>query len=250
MTCLLIDLGNTRIKWAILAPEAGPSWRSGACAWEGECSTATLDTAFAPLPRPSAVWANPLAREEVNRAVADWCEQHWSLTPTWARSEAQRAGLKNGYQAPERLGADRWLAMLAAWTELGSSFCVADCGTAVTVDLVNARGEHQGGFLLPGRRLSGELFATSTGLNSNARAALGQPGRNTDQALAEGWLAATTGLVERVYADCRAADPSAALFLTGGDAEPVARLGGWQSRLRPDLVLRGLALRAQEGLAA
>ena len=86
------------------------------------------------------------------KALLAWVESKWGVPFKTIKAEAQQGALINGYMEPERLGVDRWLAMLAVIEEEQPEvpICVIDCGSAITIDAVNAKGEHVGGLIVPG----------------------------------------------------------------------------------------------------
>jgi len=236
---LLIDIGNSRIKWAraeqgrVGAPISAPP---EAASFEG----------LGQLPEaPERVLVSSVAGQRLDAALCSFCEQHWSLRPVFAVSEPERLGLRNAYADHRLLGVDRWLAMLAAWSRCRSACCVVDAGTALTVDLVDAGGQHLGGYIVPGTRLMTAALEQRTADIARHRAAepgapAGQaaPGRNTADAVAAGSRQAQAGLVRQALEQLGG---SARLFLTGGEAAQLAPLLAGAEH-RAALVLEGLLL--------
>lgn len=164
--------------------------------------------------------------------------------------------LENGYRNPAQLGADRWHCMLGACTTFNArqvtSFIVVNAGTATTVDCVevnNQSGKFSGGVIAPGVRLMLESLARQTaGLPSadiSAFPAADFPD-NTDAAIVTGVLDAQAGgvdLIRRRFAIRLRTEPR--LILTGGYAEVLSARLPCAADIEHNLVLRGLALRAQ-----
>jgi type III pantothenate kinase len=155
--------------------------------------------------------------------------------------------LRLDYATPETLGADRWVGALAAWREHGRAV-VLDCGSATTVNLVDAGGTFRGGAIAPGlRAFAAGLAAATPALPApDLDAVPAMPARSTQAAVDSGVLLGWCGLVERLAAEAIAAsDGPATLVLTGGNAGRLLRA----TRLRPvhvpDLVHRGLRLLAR-----
>lgn len=236
---LLLDLGNTRLKWAL---HDGAQWREqGAVAWNDDVVLA-LHEAWRPLARPRDVFAASVvdaAREAQIAAVVATCFEH----PThWLRTPAEACGVRNAYAEPGRLGVDRFLGMVAARAE-GLAPCVlAGVGTALTLDALTADGRHLGGLIAPGPQLMQQSL-----LGATARVLVDRPGRvleaadNTPDAVASGCWQAAAALVERFVAHMAAplgGQPQ--LILGGGDAQALAPLVALPSRLSQDSVLRGL----------
>ena len=150
------------------------------------------------------------------------------------------------------MGVDRWLALQPAWARLSSAFCLADCGTATTVDLVDALGVHKGGWIMPGMdaaRLG--LLARAPGLRRAVpptEICPGAPARDTAEAIESGLLQQQVGGIVQAYAaaiglhDFAQSPP---LVLTGGGAarlESGLEARGIPVRAEPDAVLQGLAM--------
>lgn len=236
---LLLDVGNSRLKWARLdgnGPQPGTpfSTRTADLA-------AAFDAAWGALPAPAKLIGCNVAGEEIRAAVESWAARRWGCACRWITSVAEAYGVTNGYEDPARLGADRWLALIAARRFFPLPLCVADCGTAITVDALDADGKHLGGVIAPGL----EAMRSALPLVAPMEAATaGAPllGRNTAAAIGSGVLHAAAGLIERVHTHSRTqCGQSPGLILTGGDAARIAPLLDIPHRVEAELLLRGLA---------
>jgi type III pantothenate kinase len=238
---LELDAGNSRIKWRIL--HEGESRAAGAAAtlqelaaqWHGQRMTEVSRL------RVSSVRGREFA-DELEAMVM----HSWQLLPEFAVVSRQAAGVTNTYEDPIALGVDRWLAMLAAFHRTGSACCILDCGSAITYDWLNARGEHQGGYIVPGMQLMRQSMAKKTRALEIAFEDWGEPvpGKSTRAAIGNGILAMVCGFAEhcRQGTSRAAGGADARWFLTGGDAEVVGRHLGHEHVIVADLVLDGLAL--------
>jgi len=236
---LLFDIGNSRLKWSLVVDGQGALLAQGAAA-HGGAPVATLDALPSDLPAPAAIWIANVTGDALGEPVAHALHARWGVTPAFARVRRECAGLVVAYEEPQRLGVDRWLAMLALWAERRGPFVVAGCGTALTFDAVDAAGQHLGGIIAPG------LLTAQQAVLGATRFASGAPqmpsddslGRNTEACVRQGALHACAGLIERLAR--RHAGPDALRILTGGDAGIIAACidGDW--RQRDDLVQRGL----------
>jgi type III pantothenate kinase len=239
---LLVDLGNTRAKWALLVEGVrGPATAMlHAPAGVGEA----LRSAWAELPRPAEVLVGSVAGAERNQALGTLCQALWDREPRFVAAEARAAGVSNGYEVPGQLGIDRWLALLAARADGRGPACVLDCGTAVTIDLIDGAGRHQGGLILPGLSLMRECLLARTRIPPVATpAARPELGRGTGAAMANGALLAVLGAVRETLARAATGGLGAArLVVTGGDGAAVVASWDAPAELRPDLVLEGLAV--------
>lgn len=235
---LLLDVGNSRLKWAWLEGEnlrPGEPFPSRSPDLAG-----ALDAAWGELARPEKIWGCNVAGEEVRVAVETWVARNWGRPCRWVAAAAAAHGIINGYADPGRLGADRWLALIAARRFFSLPLCVADCGTAITVDVLDAAGNHLGGVIAPGLTAMGR--ALPAGIVAATDDGNVPPlGRDTATAVRSGVLHAAAGVIGRVHAHCRQRwGESPALILTGGDAARLAPLLNIPHRIDPDLLLRGL----------
>lgn len=235
---LLIDAGNSRIKWALAE---GGSWlRQGVLEL---AEAAALARQFAALPEPDRILVSNVAGEAVARQIGDACAG-WKRPVEFVAAQAEQCGVRNGYERPAQLGSDRWAALIAAWAQVRAACLVVHCGTATTVDALSNDGEFRGGLILPGIELMQRSLAAATaGLAVGAGAWREFP-RNTADAMASGAIAATCGAVRRQYELLGVA--GAPCLLAGGAAGLVeAHLG--LPLLRVDnLVLHGLQIMGQD----
>lgn len=238
---LLIDIGNSRIKWAW---SDGRRLRdTGVRAHSGPADP----SAFAFLEKqasPDRLLVANVAGDAMEQALRTAVAACWPLQPELVRTAAAAAGLINGYHDPGQLGVDRWLAMQAAWLRKRAAVCVVDAGTAITVDLIEDSGRHQGGFIVPGLELMTAALGRGT-VDITRRAGTGPardeiPARDTGTAIRAGGLLALAGLVDRACALGGSGAP--AVMLTGGDAARLLPLLDPGAELCPDLVLEGLQL--------
>lgn len=235
---LLLDIGNSRLKWALWD---GRRLKAGAAIEHGGRPANALPALETP---PRSVWISNVTGAAQEPALMRAVRKAWKLEPNFARSEVRRLGLKNSYREPQRLGIDRWLALLAGWTLAQGAVAVADAGTALTVDCADAQGRHLGGFIAPGlltaqkATLGSTRFATRT-LDARYRGGLG---RDTEACVRQGAFLGCLGAIDRASA---VAGPQARRFITGGDAKRLLPHleGHWE--YRPLLVFEGLLALAQ-----
>ncbi len=248
---LLIDAGNSRIKWACLV---GGVVQSGeAIAHNGDLADLqALSLAWAPLPRPMRVLAVNVLGSGFAERLSAWVEDTWEITVEFAAAQREACGVINAYREPERLGADRWVALIAARHGGDGPACVIDCGTAVTIDVLAAHGEHLGGLIIPGLALMRRALAGGTAgirIGDAAGHDAGAPlfARDTTGGVLGGTRYALAGAIDRIAGDVRAAiGDELRCLLTGGDAETILPLLNGDYVHAPDLVLEGLAVIAGE----
>lgn len=242
---LLFDAGNTRLKWGLY--QDGRISRSGSVTHE-----ALRDTAFAALltklPRHvDQVLACNVAGASFATRLSAAIGLHCHAEVRFVHSEKQAYGVTNGYTSSRRLGADRWVALIAAYAERRSAALVVDAGTAVTIDVIDKTGRHLGGQIIPGIRLMSSCLSSQTaeippvGQRRAAMSAAGVFANNTGAAILNGACNAVCGAIERSVRAARSAGLRPRIVLTGGDASSILKLLEGSVQHRPNLVLQGLA---------
>ena len=238
---LELDCGNTRVKWRVRETE-NIVMRGAFLTSEGFNQSTSEELARSQIIR---VLVGSVLSDEYAKKLAAWSITYLGVNPEFAVSEPHHNGVVNGYQQPEKLGVDRWLAILAATAKAPSPCIIVDCGSAITVDLVTSQGEHLGGYIAPGLRLMREALSTKT--NAIKLSQIGYPendfpGRNTVAAIKSAELAMISGLVDHAKTVLRNYEHSdASLLMTGGDGEwlvSILKDGTFQE----DLVLDGLQI--------
>ncbi len=244
---LLVDIGNSRIKWTTIQSkvmadsENFPRGKTG-------IKTA-LTKAWKHLEGISSVFVSNVAGEKMAVQLTEWLEKNWQITPTFVDSEKKRFGVINSYEQPQKLGVDRWLAIVAARQHAKNVTCVIDCGTAITIDIVTEKGIHQGGLILPGLSLIKQTLADNTHapIDSVEENEFTFLATNTHSAVQAGTLYAVTATLENLITDIQQNFNNQVRFLiTGGDAEQLIELLPQPLTHEPDLVLKGLALYARQ----
>lgn len=242
---LELDCGNSFIKWRVL--ESGRTYVFAEGIVGSDIVLIDSLSALAGLAIKHCRLVSVRACEETNKLVAALVDA-FGITVVCATSARQMAGVRNGYEDFERLGLDRWLAMLGGFQLSPGSCLVLDFGTAATSDFIAADGEHLGGFICPGMPLMRNQLRTHTRKirydDIAAERALEHlsPGRTTVEAVERGCMLMLRGFVltqielaQRYWGD------EFTVFLTGGDAELIADAVP-RAKLVPDLVFVGLAM--------
>lgn len=235
---LLIDIGNSRIKWAA---EQKQQLVSGQSLINTVLNRQRLVKLWKYLPKPQHIALACVSASYILEQVLAVISELWPETDIiHARSEACAFGVYNAYPQPEKLGVDRWLALIASRRYYQTPLCIVDCGTAITVDLMDGEGRHQGGLISPGLTLMKKALANGAqALEFNPQCYRLEPANFTEAAIDSGALYAAIGLIESVLA--RHAK-NYRLILTGGDAGRIAPALSATPVIDDDLVLRGLAL--------
>jgi type III pantothenate kinase len=251
---LLIDVGNTALKWALVDAAGMPGKACTEVHRGTDDLAARLVSAWQSLSLHSPALACSVAAPDV-RSAAEQAAAECGVTVQWLAAEAQhagRVGLINGYRTPTQLGADRWHGMLGACHRRpAQSFVLIAAGTATTIDCVEA-GEpcarFIGGCISPGKQMMLEALAQRTAGLPHARGHAVDFPDNTEDAIATGVADAQAGLAARLIERfAHRLGNAPAVLVSGGDAEPVAErliASGVELAIEHNLVLAGLALRA------
>ena len=245
MTFLAIDVGNTRLKWALYThPQRNaPLLAQGAEFLDNIDKLA--DGAWATLAAPTHMLGCIVAGDAVRRRVETQMEQ-WEVAPQWVVASASEVGLSNGYDHPSRLGADRWVAMIGAWHRALSDdparpMVVVMVGTAVTVDAIDAHGKFLGGLILPGHGIMLRALESGTaGLHVPTGEVREFP-TNTSDALTSGGTFAIAGAVNCMVQHLRdhcGAEPKC--VMAGGAGWKMAPSMSVQFELVDNLIFDGL----------
>lgn len=247
---LLIDIGNTRIKWATLNGSVlGAQSAASHAAWGHDEITNAVLTQSTP---PRRVIAANVGGSRIGELLREAVRNVWNVEVQFVHSTPQVGDVRNAYPEPANLGVDRWMAMIGAHAMERAPVCIVSVGTAMTIDALDSDGRHLGGVIVPGP----DLMVTSLLRNTSeiaTRAAQGNIGAdvfadNTLGAVRQGAVNALAALVERALQSMQArTSAKPVLFLTGGASASVEGLLQYPYRHVPDLVLRGLAVVADSG---
>lgn len=249
---LLLDIGNTRIKFATVVNGVLQGADQIIHGSDPEASAAELIDRC--RQKPEHVLASNVAGSAFGEAIAAAVDSRWNLSVEFALAQPAAGSVRNGYLDYRQLGVDRWLAMLAAVDRYRKAVCIVDAGTAVTIDQVDEHGQHLGGIIVPGFDLmwrslvgnTGDLERLSGSGEKSERNGAALFGRCTDEAIVGGTMSAVRGLVEHCMETAleRYGDP--VLVITGGDAERIIPYIRMPAEHRPMLVLEGLAIYVPE----
>ena len=245
MSFMAIDIGNTRLKWAQYAsPQPGATLLAhGAVFLEAMDELAERD--WHGLATPTSMLGCIVAGEAVKRRAEEQLEL-WDVAPRWVVSTAHACGVTNGYEHPNRLGVDRWVALIGAWHRViaqgpARPALVVMVGTAVTVDALDQSGRFLGGLILPGFGLMLRALEMGTaGLKAPTGEAVEFP-TNTSDALMSGGADALAGAVERMHRKLlRRTGAEPMLIMSGGAAVKLAPISELPFETVDTLIFEGL----------
>ncbi len=247
---LLIDSGNSRIKWALVQRN---NWLESRTLPTGEYLhlfehvTSSCEELGLRVADIDQVWVSNVAGDQVAHHLRT-SGMAYGENLRFIVARDQQCGVRNSYQIPETLGVDRWAALIAAWNINNAECLVVNCGTATTIDALSGRGEFLGGLILPGMRLmQTSLYDAAAGLTPSKGEYESFP-RSTPNAIFSGAIQATCGAIQRQQELLKAKHPK--VVLSGGASDdlhshiklPIVRV--------ENLVLQGLQVIARQESAA
>jgi type III pantothenate kinase len=241
---LLIDQGNTRIKWVTARGgriDEDTAGRGGLDDFEQAQNADGIDP-------PGGILFSSVAEEGDIANLLDFCRHRFTAPVTRHVACSSQAGIRNGYEDPEALGVDRWLAIIGAARTHGMPIVIMDLGTATTLDAVDENGQHLGGMILPGPELMQQAIRSATGLVGGDEAIETSgpgvsPGNSTATAISHGIHAAQTGALEQFMRHvARRVSGNPVLVVTGGAAKGIMSFLGEHIVHDPWLVFQGMLI--------
>ncbi|HEY2023073.1 type III pantothenate kinase [Paraburkholderia sp.] len=279
---LLIDAGNSRIKWALVQPD-GKQLANGALAHDEDAQSGSRPASqsgpqsgsqpdWSGWPAPCGAWVSNVAGTGVAARIAALVDAQWPQLPlTTIRASARQCGVSNCYAVPDSLGSDRWAGMIGAHAAFpGEHLLLATFGTATTLEALRADGAFIGGLIAPGWTLMMRSLGEHTAqlptldaararglLDAGAAAGAADPDRrgpffaaDTPRSLSAGCTLAQAGLIERMWRDLQDEwRVPVRLVVSGGAVDEVASALKVPHTRHDSLVLSGLALIAADDIA-
>lgn len=245
MRTLLVDAGNTRLKWGVL--ELGEIHETGHV-FMADLEANGIATIATRLPRDlERAMVSNVAGQSFATRLTGLLGAHCGADVRFAKTAANACGVVNAYDDPRQMGVDRWLAMIGGWAEFRRCLLVVDAGTAVTLDAIDNSGQHLGGQIFPGLGLMAGVLGRETsdipgfeGPGREASRSLAMFGASTEDCVIQGSSNAVCGAIERAISVLRSSAYDPVLVLTGGDASAILGALETAPEHRPDLVLAGL----------
>jgi len=245
MSFLAVDVGNTRLKWALYAAPVPGAVMVAHGAVFLEAIDQLAESQWCDLPAPASMLGSIVAGEGIRRRTEEQLEV-WDVEPRWVVSGASACGVSNGYDHPTRLGVDRWVALIGARHRILARgaprpILVVMVGTAVTVDALDTEGNFLGGLILPGFGLMLRALEMGTaGLKAPTGEAVEFP-TNTSDALMSGGADAIAGAVERMHRKLlKRCGQEPALIMSGGAAVKLQSISDLPFETVETLIFDGL----------
>lgn len=235
---LLIDVGNTQVKYVFQTHDLA---LSDIVFVDYQCFLKDLQQGkFSCV--EDVVLANVHA-DDISDAIKCWASAN-GVGFLQVHSQAKAFGVISAYQQPERLGVDRWLAMIGAKLRYpNSNLLIIDAGTATTVDLLNRSGLHGGGWIMPGVQTMFNSLLTRTKkiIATPSEEANLSFGEDSSACLNHGSWAMTVGGIKEAIRQANSIESVDHILLTGGNSEQLAALIGDNVILEPKLIFCGLS---------
>ena len=248
---IVFDVGNSSVKWA--TENNGVLEGVGQFYYRDEGFTRSANRAWEGLPAPRILAVANVAGAGMEHEISEWAGKIWDTVPYYVRATDQAAGVTNAYREPGSLGVDRWAAIVAAHHRTENPVCVIDCGTAITLDVVDADGKHLGGLIAPGLAMMRRSLVQETAaigpMPDGADGLQSLFSRNTIEGVNSGVMHMAGALIDRVTGEAAVGyGCNLEAVITGGDAEKLLPLLLRTPRYDRHLVLKGIAILAREML--
>lgn len=253
---LLLDAGNTRLKWAVVDAARMPAHPAEAglsdlSAWLGQGAVAYHE--LASLTEHWQQWGSLTACYGVrvaNDASISSVQQLLSsikLEVRWMGARERAGGVHNTYLPPHSLGADRWAALLAVRQRTADNALVVSAGTALTIDALDANGDFLGGLILPGLQRMRHALGHDTAQIGMQYGKLQDFPNTTADAVESGLISACTGAIATMqrHLEKKSGRPPR-VFLTGGDGASLRFFLPAGVTMVPALVLEGVYYLSRE----
>ncbi len=237
---LALDIGNKRLKWGRW--DGSVFAATGALDWRASYGLQQL-----PREAPTSIVACTVAAPQAAQRVEQFCLSQWGTKPAYLATSRRCGAVTCAYDDPAELGADRWAGLLGAHALYPGDVCIIDCGTAVTVDVITASGQHLGGAITPGLSTMRAALDRDTHQLTDEPAAAEVLARSTASAIQGGTLLGLAGAVDRLVDEAeRLSGLRLDCVITGGDGPALKDLLRRGSVLQPHLVLHGLLIGLSE----
>lgn len=239
---LIIDAGNSAVKWAISGAHGLSQMQSAL--YPQNISSHFFIELWQHINKPICITASCVANDSVWLALSEACKKLWSIDVNKVISLKDGYGLKNAYENASSLGSDRWAAMIGARELTDNPFMLVGAGSALTIDMVNETGQHMGGYIIPGLSMMREslsLYTANIKVADTHEAAPTLSLANSTSACVEAGIhLSAVKLIEAVNEQQSKQVNKLQCYLTGGNAKLIAELLEFKCDIVPDIVLRGL----------
>lgn len=247
-TVLCLDIGNTRLKWAECRLSDLRFMQEGVVDNAPDIKKSDFDKCFGFL-KVQPVWVSLVSSGDIKPLLTEWFDEHWDMGVNFIRSDDKIYKQLNCYKVPSDLGVDRLLAMIAGKSLVAKEFCVADLGTAVTLDVVDSKHRHIGGMIMPGKQLMLQSLCENTANIETSAGINVELADSTANGVETGVTVCLLGGLERALRGISDEYPGIKIIVTGGDVKLVEQLSYFEVKRVKNLVLQGVGLVARKSYA-
>lgn len=242
---LLLDIGNSNLKWTLSEGRSlGP-----VSVWpHRDRGMAGLESYWRNLQKPERILVASVAGLDSEQQIITLTQKLWQCDPVLVRTQRHALGVTLAYAQPERFGVDRWMALIAAFHQYPCPALVIDCGTAITLDALDANGQHLGGLIIPGLRMMWDSLFQGTHIPASTyQEHVLSFGRDTGECVIAGAQQAVVGAIERAQREVYSRlGVLANLVMCGSDAPKLIKFLSQEVILARHLVLQGLLLSEEQ----
>jgi len=240
---LLIDAGNSRVKWALLD---NGYWKTGASG-RAEFAAVLKDNMDSGV-SPGSVHICSTRSQAFNQQLTVLIQDMFGIEAEFVWPQRRAYGVMNRYEPVDSLGADRWAALVAVKSICHNAAIIIDCGTAVTIDALNTDGVFEGGVIFPGVELALQSLNQADNLDVAGQGPTTVFARSSQQAMYSGVIYSLAGAINRIVLEMRKKlGLGVSIYICGGDAGKVFDLIDHNVIKEPDLVMTGLKVIAEAG---
>ena len=241
---LLVDFGNSRCKWVLLKSRAWSGRQSYRYEFETPAQSIEKLLQLMPARALTEVHAVSVLGELFNREFSHHLTHATGIDSKFHVAQSLAFGVQLAYAEPSTYGADRYAALIAAHTLYQGVKIILDCGTATTVDVIDAQGRHLGGLIMPGANLMACMLAQKTpniGAPEDKCSIKSLCSTTQDSVWSGSALSLRYGLAGIIQDIKNTVDKNALVLVTGGE-KSLLGLTREPYIIRPDLVLEGLQI--------
>jgi len=247
---LLVDVGNSSVKWSVsVSSNTNDLSQMQQQYYPENIANSFFTKCWDKLEKPAKVLVSCVADKKVLYTLNNTVEQLWGIEAQEITALNEVSGFVNAYLEPSDLGSDRWCAMIGANEIIKSDFIVADCGSAITIDVVSNHeknvSRHLGGYILPGLEMMKHSLGTQTAdvtVDLEHTKTTLSPSNTTIGCVNSAVYLSAVTLIETVFEQQLKQSDGVQCLLTGSDAVLLSEFLTIDYILLPDLVLRGLSV--------
>ena len=183
-----------------------------------------------------------------NKLIVDKLKKIFKCRVKQIKSSSNLLGVTNGYIQPAKLGDDRWATIVASYFLYRKPLIIVDCGTAISIDIVNAKGIHLGGYILGGfdgysKSFKNAYHLKNIKIKEDAVSQKKSFPNKTEDGITEGYLLMVISAIENTYNHIKKNQKtSPKLLISGGYGKIISKRLSVKNKYEPDLVLKSIGL--------